>query len=138
VRLAPADLRPDPERLLHGAIYGSACMILMLLAGVSGPLVDTYFLGGKFDRREIIATKAACQIFGHAAKFIYFGGLVAESARVEPLMAVLAVVASIAGTSLARPVLERLSDAQYRWWAKRIITMVAVYYLAQGSYLLVR
>ena len=37
-------------------------MTLMLLTGVSGPLIDTFFLGGKFDRREIVATKAACQV----------------------------------------------------------------------------
>ena len=135
-RLAPPDLRPDPSKMLHGLVYGLCCMMLMLLAGVSGPLVDTFFLGGRMDRREIIATKAACQIFSHAAKFIYFGGLVAGNASVDPLMAALAVAASIVGTSLARPVLERLTDFQYRWWANRIIVVVAVYYLAAGAYLI--
>jgi uncharacterized membrane protein YfcA len=138
VRLVPADFKPDPERLAHGMLYGSACMILMLISGVSGPLIDTYFLGGAYERREIVATKALCQVASHGAKFAYFGGLVEGAAGLDPLMAALAVAASLAGTSLARPVLERLSDAQFRTWATHIITAIALTYLAQGSYLLLR
>ena len=40
------------------------------------------------------------------------------------------------GTTLARPVLERLSDTQFRRWANHIITGVALFFLAQGAYLL--
>jgi hypothetical protein len=68
VRLVPARFKPDPESIVQGSIYGVICMTLLLLTGVSGPLLDSFFLGGKLDRREIIATKAVCQIFGHAAK----------------------------------------------------------------------
>jgi uncharacterized protein len=93
-RAAPAQMRPDPARLTHGVLYGSICMSLMLLTGVTGPLIDTFFLGG------------------------------------DP------VIASMLGTSLARPVLERLSDGQYRRWAAHIITAIALIYLAQGSFLL--
>ena len=138
VRLVPAGLKPDPDRFLHGAFYGSACMALMMLAGVSGPLIDSYFLGGNLERRQIVATKAVCQICGHGAKFVYFGGMVDQAAGVDPLMAALAIAASIIGTSLAKPVLERLSDTQYRTWAMHIITAIAVVYLVQGSYLLIR
>jgi uncharacterized membrane protein YfcA len=136
VRLMPIRLKPNPERLLDGALYGSASMSLMLLAGVSGPLIDTYFLSGTLDRRQIVATKAVCQILGHGAKFLYFGGLVDQAAGLDPLLAAAAVVASMIGTSLARPILDRLSDTQYRRWASHIITVIAVVYLAQGSYLL--
>lgn len=44
VRLLPPGLKPDPERLPQGLLYGSASMTLLLLTGVSGPLVDTFFL----------------------------------------------------------------------------------------------
>jgi uncharacterized membrane protein YfcA len=136
-RLAPADYKPNAERLSHGLLYGSICMTLMLLTGVAGPLIDTYFLGGKLDRRQIVATKAACQIFSHAAKLAYFGGLIDQSATLDPWMAGLAIAASVAGTTLARPVLERLSDVQYRRWATHIITTIAIVYLAQGGLLLI-
>jgi uncharacterized protein len=136
VRLVPANLKPDPQNFIHGGIFGAICMTLMLLTGVTGPILDTYFLGGGLERRQIIATKAICQVFGHGAKFIYFGGLVAEAASVDPLMAALAVAASIAGTTAAKPVLERLSDTQYRTWTTHIITVVAGFYIVQGTFLL--
>jgi uncharacterized protein len=134
VRLLPAELKPDPARPLHGLLVGAASMILMLLAGVSGPLIDTYFLGGKLERREIVATKAMCQVCCHAAKLAYFGGLVDRAATLDPLLAGLAVVVTIIGTSMAKPALERLSDAQYRTWATRIVTAIACAYIAQGVY----
>ncbi len=68
VRVLPAELKTDPERLGQGLLYGSASITLLLLTGVSGPLVAPFFLGGRLDRREIVATKAACQICGQGAK----------------------------------------------------------------------
>ena len=73
VRLVPASFGPIPKAGVQGTIYGMTCMTLLLLTGVAGPLLDSFFLGGKLDRREIIATKAMCQIFGHGAKLLYFG-----------------------------------------------------------------
>jgi uncharacterized membrane protein YfcA len=113
-------------------------MTLMLFAGVSGPLIDAYFLGRTFDRREIVATKAACQLVGHCAKLVYFGGLVDQAAGIDLPMAATAVAASMLGTSLARPILERLTEAQYRRWASLIIITIAAVYLVHGGYLLLR
>jgi uncharacterized protein len=138
VGLLPANRKPDPEHFHSGLLYGAVCMTLMLLAGVAGPLIDAYFLGGKLNRREIVATKAVCQVLSHSAKLIYFGGLIGQTSGLDLLMAPLAVTASIVGTSLAKPILELLSETQYRSWARRIITMIAVVYLAQGGYLLLQ
>jgi uncharacterized membrane protein YfcA len=136
LHLLPERFKPDPENLLHGTIYGTACMSLMLLTGVAGPLVDRYFLGGNLSRKEIVATKAVCQIFGHGTKLVYFGGLIEQAASVEPWLAASVIIASMVGTVLARPILERLSDASYRVWAARLITTIACVYLGQGVYLL--
>jgi uncharacterized membrane protein YfcA len=138
VRLVPPGLKPQPEDPVQGGLYGALCMTLMLLTGVSGPLLDTFFLGGGLDRRQIVSTKAVCQVFGHAVKLLYFSAVVDQAATVDPLMAVLAVGMSMLGTSLARPVLERLSDTQYRRWATHIITAIAGYYVAQGAWLMLR
>jgi uncharacterized membrane protein YfcA len=137
IRLVPKDLRPNPESLLQGAIYGTACMTLILLTGVAGPLIDTFFLGGKLDRREIVATKAVCQIFGHAAKLTYFGALIDQTASVDPIVAVLAIFFSMVGTTLATKILEAMTDQQFRSWANRIITCIAGYFVAQGMYLVI-
>jgi uncharacterized membrane protein YfcA len=134
VRLVPARFKPDPESIVQGSIYGVICMTLLLLTGVSGPLLDSFFLGGKLDRREIIATKAVCQIFGHAAKLVYFGAVIDQAATVDPVVAGLAIAASMLGTSLAAKVLERISDTQFRVWSNRIITGVSGYFVAYGCY----
>jgi uncharacterized protein len=137
VRLLPGSLQPNPESAPQAVSYGVACTTLMLLTGVSGPIFDTFFLGGKLDRREIVATKSVCQVFGHAMKLIYFTAMIGHGASIDPIVAALAVAASMLGTTMARPVLERLTDSQYRVWASRIITVIACYYVGYGSYLLV-
>ncbi|HEY5963312.1 MAG TPA: TSUP family transporter, partial [Xanthobacteraceae bacterium] len=124
------------ESLKQGTFYGTICMTLILLTGVSGPLVDSFFLGGKLDRREIVATKAMCQIFGHAAKLVYFGALIDQAGSLDPLVAVLAIVSSMIGTTLARHVLEAMSDQQYRKWANGIIVAIAGYYVIHGTALM--
>ena len=84
VRLLPKNYPAEPGKPVQGTIYGTVCMTLILLTGVAGPLVDSFFLGGKLDRREIVATKAICQIFGHAAKLIYFGALIDQTGSLDP------------------------------------------------------
>ena len=135
VRAVPASARPNPERLLHGLLYGGACMSLMMVTGVSGPLMDTYFLGGRLDRKQIVATKAVCQVFSHAAKLAYFGGIIDTAAGLDPVMAGIAIVASMVGTSLAARLLEAMTDVQFRRWANRLIMTIACYYLLHGAYL---
>jgi uncharacterized membrane protein YfcA len=136
VRLMPNNYKPNPESVSQGLLYGFICMGLMLLTGVSGPLTDQFFLGGKLDRREIIATKAACQVFGHAAKLVYFGTLISQTGSVDPIVAGLAIASSMLGTTLAKRILEAMSDQQYRRWANGIITVIAGYYVCHGAVLI--
>ncbi len=137
VRLLPPALQPDASRPGHGVIYGAICMSLLLLTGVAGPLIDAYFLGGTLDRREIVATKALCQLFGHGVKLAYFSGIVDQAASLDPAMMAVAIAASMIGTSAARRFLEAMSDTQYRVWAARIITSISGFYVLQGAYLMV-
>jgi len=137
-RMSPSGFKPDPERALHCASYGVICQTLLLATGVAGPLLDTFFLGGgKMDRREIVATKAFCQVFGHAAKLIYFGGIIEQAGQLDPVVAGLAILASALGTTLSTRVLHAMSDGQYRLWANRIVTTIALYYVGYGSFLLI-
>ena len=136
-RLLPEGLKPDAGRISHGVVYGAICMCLLLLTGVAGPLIDTYFLGGKLDRREIVATKALCQLFGHGVKLFYFSSVIEQAASVDPAMMVVAIATSMVGTTFARRFLEAMSDAQYRTWAGRIIASISGYYVLQGTYLLI-
>lgn len=143
--LSPFIIRAIPDRILprsfgpaQVAATGLVSMMLMLLTGVTGPLLDTMFLRSPLERRQIIATKAACQVFGHGFKLIYFGALIEQVGQVEPWFLAIAVTSSIIGTSLGRLLLEKLSDAQFRIWSNRLITALASYYVAYGLVLLVR
>lgn len=136
-RFGPDRLRMDPSKVGHGIAQGTVSMMLMLLTGVAGPQLDQFFLGGGLDRRTIIATKGVCQLFGHTLKLLYFGALIDQAATIDPMLAGMAVIASMVGTGLSKKVLEAMSDTQYRVWADRIIVSISVYYVAYGGYLLV-
>lgn len=141
--LSPFVLRAIPQSVLPASLGplqliggGAACMMLMLLTGVTGPLVDQLFLRSQFGRREIVATKASCQVFGHGFKLLYFGALIEQAGTVEPWVLALAVASSMIGTTLGKTILEKLSDQQFRTWANRLITALASYYVGYGLVLL--
>jgi uncharacterized protein len=75
-------------------------------------------------------------VASHFAKLIYFGGIIDQAATLDPVLAAVAIAASMAGTSLARRILEAMTDLQFRTWASRLITTVARYYILYGSCLL--
>ena len=106
----------------------------MLTTGVAGPVLDQFFLNSKLDRREIVATKGVCQVFGHSVKLAYFGALIDQTGTIEPHVA---IIASFAGTAWSKKFLEAMEEAQYRRWAGRIVTAIAGYYVLYGGYLAV-
>ena len=142
--LSPFVVRAIPEKLMprtfgpaQVAGTGFVAMMLMLTTGVTGPLLDTMFLRSALERRQIIATKAACQVFSHGFKLVYFGALIDQAGQVEPWFLGVAIASSIVGTSLGKLVLERLSDTQFRVWSNRLITALASYYVGYGLVLMV-
>ncbi|MBM3649766.1 MAG: sulfite exporter TauE/SafE family protein [Alphaproteobacteria bacterium] len=134
--LSPFVVRAIPESVMPKVlgvgqmVVGSAiCMMLMLVAGVTGPLLDTLFLRSTLERRRIVATKAACQLFSHGLKLIYFGALIEQAGTVSVWFLAVAVAASMLGTSLGKLLLEKLTDGQFRRWSNRLITAMASYYI---------
>jgi len=131
----PSRVVPDPTRRLQGVGCGAICTVLLLLAGVSGPIFDVFFVRSRLDRKEMIATKGAIQVFGHFLKVAYFGQFLAVSgAEVAPAAIVLALALPAVGTHLSRRVLDAMSDAQFRRWTRGLIVAIAAVYLAQGLY----
>lgn len=141
---SPFIVRAIPERVLPRTLGpgqvvtgGVVCMMLMLLTGVTGPLLDTLFLRSPLERRQIIATKASCQVFGHGFKLVYFGALIADAGSIEPWFLAIAVASSMIGTSMGKLLLEKLTDKQFRLWSNRLITVLATYYIGYGLVLMV-
>ncbi len=134
----PARLRLNVARTVHGVICGAVCMTLQMIAGVSGPILDLFFVQSGLDRRGIVATKAAVQALGHALKLAYFGALLVRGGEeLSPWLAAMAIVLAIAGTQGSRHVLDRMSDTQFRQWSRRLIFALSIAYLGQGAWLAV-
>jgi uncharacterized membrane protein YfcA len=113
---------------------GFICTSMQLVSGVSGPTLDLFFVNTDIGRRAIVATKASCQVVTHLAKIVYFGALI-SAADSEVFSAVIIAVAlgcAVLGTSLARPVLERLTDQGFRKYTRYIIMGIGTVYLLKG------
>jgi uncharacterized membrane protein YfcA len=134
--LLPVRLAPNVTRHGHGFICGAICTALQLMAGVSGPILDVFFVRSALDRRQMVATKAAIQVLGHFLKVAYFGQLLGLGAdTIAPTAVILAITLALVGTQLSRRVLDAISDAQFRSWSRGVIGAVAGVYLVQGVFL---
>ena len=134
----PEKLHLNVERRFHSAACGAICTALSLVAGVSGPVLDVFFIRSKMGRHAVVATKAITQSLTHLSKIIYFGAIVvATGGEVAPLAAGIMVVLAFVGTSLSRQVLERIDDADFRLWTKWTVIAIGIVYLASGVWLLV-
>ena len=135
--LLPGRLAPDLGRCGHDYGCGAICTLLQLLAGVSGPILDVFFVRSNLDPRQQIATKAAVQLLGHFLKVAYYGQLLAGSGEsISPHAVMLAIPLAVAGTHLSRYALDAISEAQFRTWSRYVIGTVSAAYLIQGLVLL--
>jgi uncharacterized protein len=122
----------------HSFACGVICTALQLLAGVSGPLLDVFFVRSQMDRKRVVATKAMSQTLGHTLKILYFGGLGATaSAALSFELGAACVALALVGTSFSKRVLEGMSDANFRLWTKWTVLTMGVLYLASGLALMI-
>lgn len=129
----PDKLHLNVERRWHSFACGMACSALSLTAGIAGPILDVFFVRSKMTRHAVVATKAITQSLSHLLKIFYFGGVLAiEGSGVSPWLAVTIVLLALAGTSLSRQVLERISDASFRLWTRWTVMALGAIYLTSG------
>lgn len=133
----PERFHLNVERRGHSFACGLVNTAIALVAGVSGPILDLFFIRSKMGRHAVVATKATVQSLSHLMKIGYFGGILAFSretagAPPDPLLAGTVVVLAVIGTSLSRRVLERISDADFRRWTRWTVMTLGSFYLASG------
>ncbi len=129
-RRAPNFAHPRAA-LACGALTTSAS----LLAGISGPLLDVFFVRAELDRFEVIATKALTQTVGHMLKILYFAWLVRGPSlemNVPPWLYPTLVACAFLGTRAGGRILESLSDAMFRRWTGRLVVALSLLYLWRG------
>jgi uncharacterized protein len=121
-----------------GVPYFAGCLIivLQLMAGAAGHILDVFFQKSHLDRKAIVATKAVTQVMGHVYRIIYFGSFAAAYDDRIPLWTyAAAIVLTITGTSLAAVVLGRMTNEGFRAWSQRVTIGVSVTYLLRGLWL---
>jgi uncharacterized protein len=131
----PQRFAPNIERHGQAFLAGLIGGTLQLVAGVTGPLLDIFYVRSGMTRQVNVATKSAAMVLGHVSKVAYFGLMIANPAGHDlEQWAVMgfAAVFAVVGTQLSRRILDRMSDKQFYWWTRRIILALGVVYIAQG------
>lgn len=129
-RIAP-NIEARGQAFVAGAIGGA----LQLVSGVTGPILDIFYVRTGMTRQVNVSTKAAAQVLGHLTKVTYFGALVADPGGrgVEQwLVMAFACGFAVLGTTLSRRFLDRMSDRQFYYWTRWIILALGTVYVAQG------
>jgi uncharacterized protein len=131
----PRRLAPRFDSPLAATCCGVLVTVANLLAGVSGPLLDVFFVRAELDRFAVIATKAFTQTASHAIKILYFGALVPGSTDglelpvwIYPLL----IGCAFVGTRVGGRILESMGEAGFRRWTSRIVNTLALLYVWKG------
>jgi uncharacterized protein len=128
----------DAARPVHAVACGLSVTGLNVIAGVSGPLLDVFFVRTELTRHQIVATKAATQAFSHTVKMIFYGvPLIGAATTGLPPWWFFALAAPLAmiGAWLGGMVLDRMSDLNFLKWTRWIVTALGVIYLIQAAQL---
>lgn len=133
----------DAARPAHAIACGFCVSGLNVAAGVSGPLLDLFFVRTALTRHQIVATKAATQAFSHIIKIAFYGApFLAVSAAVPGLpplwFFIAAAPLAMLGAYLGGKALDRLSDVNFLKYTRWIVTALGAIYLAQAAYLFTR
>lgn len=139
--LFPVRARLDFSRPVDSWICGFVVTTAHLTAGVSGPLLDIFFLQGRLRAVEVIATKATTQSAGHLLKIVYFGAIATAGSTVvdrDGAWSLIGVagVSAIAGTWLGRRIGERIDEGSFRTWSRLLVLTIGAGCLGRGIYLL--
>mgnify|MGYP001273119213 CR=1 FL=1 len=128
----------DASKPPHALISGFLVTLVNLTAGVAGPLLDIFFVRTELTRHQIVATKAATQVFSHLAKIIVYGAplFAAPSGTLPPFwLFAIAIPASMLGTGAGGWVLDRISDVDFKRWTAWIVTGIGLVYLVKAAQL---
>ncbi len=132
--MLPSKWHLNVERRWHSEACGAVCMALALVAGVSGPVLDVFFIRSKMGRHAVVASKASTQSLTHLLKIVYFGEMLASgNAAMAPWIAVVMIGLAFTGTTLSKRVLERIDDSAFRSWTRWTMMSVGAVSLASGA-----
>ena len=131
-------VKVDASRPGQAFLCGLVVTGINLTAGVAGPILDVFFVRTALTRHQIVATKAATQVFSHLMKIIVYGAplLAVHGAGLPPWWVfALAIPVSMLGTAAGGVLLNRLSDVDFKRYLRLILTVIGAVYLLQAAHL---
>src|SRR5690606_23847800 len=93
--IIPARYVPQVTSRFGAEVCGMLNTTLQFIAGVSGPLLDAFFIRTQMDRRAVVATKAACQTVSHMAKLVYFSRAIGGEDTFDIIMLAMVIVMAV-------------------------------------------
>ncbi|MGY8780187.1 MAG: sulfite exporter TauE/SafE family protein [Fidelibacterota bacterium] len=112
----------DKAFLWMGGLSGLATVFI----GAAGPLIAPFFINRKITKENVIATKAACQFFGHLGKlpifiFMFDVNYLNQGTLLFPLF-----IAVYFGTKFGKRMLGKLPESTFRLLFKGALTLIAI------------
>jgi uncharacterized membrane protein YfcA len=114
--------------VLAGLLVG----FVSLIAGGTGGLLALFFLDTSLKKEQIVATKAAMQIFVHALKIPVYMALGFPFLDWWPLILCL-WIASIAGTTIGVKILAKISDSHFQLVFRSALAIAGLRLLYRGT-----
>ncbi|WP_230174552.1 TSUP family transporter [Rhizobium sp. CECT 9324] len=122
----------DASKPLHAYVCGIISGGLAIGVGVSGPIIDIFFIRTAMDRRTVVATKAAVQFLTHGTKVAFYWQAALTLSTEGWLAVAAAVPIAILGTRAGNGILQRITDANFRSWTRWIVTAIGAVYFVRG------
>ena len=127
----------DIQKPVQAEAAGFVVQSLNTIAGVSGPLMDQFFVRTDMTRHAIVATKAVTQVLAHTVKICFWSVPVIAAAGVKALPPAWLILAaaplSMLGTTLGAKVLERMSDVNFKRGMKYLVTVIGAVMLMKAA-----
>tara|TARA_X000000368_G_scaffold198097_1_gene156388 strand:- start:4203 stop:4952 length:750 start_codon:yes stop_codon:yes gene_type:complete len=134
----PKNAALDVTKKPIGLLAGMVVVATNLLAGVGGPLLDVFFQRVDMTRHQVVATKAVAQSLGHISKVIFFGFLTVSASNDWPMLwlVLIAMTASVTGTTLGKKILDMINDEIFFLWTQRILLSVGAVFIVYALHLI--
>ena len=134
----PKNAALDVTKKPIGLLAGMVVVATNLLAGVGGPLLDVFFQRVDMTRHQVVATKAVAQSLGHISKVIFFGFLTVSASNDWPVfwLVLIAMTASVTGTTFGKKILDKINDEIFFLWTQRILLSVGAVFIVYALYLI--
>lgn len=113
-------------------IGGALASIVSMFVGAVGPFVQALLLPLGLEKRQLVATHAACQTFQHLLKVFAFGALGFAFTDWLPLIAAM-IASGFAGTIAGTKLLDRLPERWFLATVKTALTLVGLDLLRRAA-----